>query len=189
MFDDEDLDAPYVNVTALQCRRIKVVPGGEFDEKNYYDAVFDHPELSRYVDSEPGEKPAEGQLRVAFVTWDGLAGLGDALCGSSHPTRNKCTLYARPKEGDEGIREHGIALGVIPQNARVRVSFCSAVPDGSHVRNPTGQSERPYAQSRHPAVPARVRLSLDDSPERFCKPANLRSATAATNPSSSSSPG
>jgi hypothetical protein len=60
MFDDEDLDAPYVNVTALQCRRIKVVPGGEFDEKNYYDAVFDHPELSRYIDSEP-----EGnQLRV-----------------------------------------------------------------------------------------------------------------------------
>ena len=141
MFDDEDLDAPYVNVTALQCRRIKVVPGGEFDEKTYYDAVFDHPELSRYIDSEPGGKPAEGQLRVAFVTWDGLAGLGDALCGSSHPTRNKCTLYARPKHGDEGIREHGIALGVIPQNARVRVSFCSAVPDGSHVRIPTGQSD------------------------------------------------
>ena len=129
MFHDEDLDAPYVNVTALQCRRIKVVPGGEFDEKNYHDAVFDHPELSRYVDGSSDGKPAEGQLRVAFVTWDGLAGLGDALCGSSHPTRNKCTLYARPKEGDEGIREHGIALGVIPQNARVRVSFCSAVPD------------------------------------------------------------
>ena len=157
MFNDEDLDAPYVNVTALQCRRIKVVPGGEFDEKTYH-AVFDHPELQRYVDASSGGKPPEGQLRVAFVTWDGLAGLGGALCGSSHPTRNKCTLYARPKEGDEGIREHGIALGVIPQNARVRVSFCSAVPDGSFARNPTGQSDATRSHVIQPYPP------VSDSP-------------------------
>jgi hypothetical protein len=120
---------------------------------------------------------------VAFVTWDGLAGLGDALCGSSHPTRNKCTLYARPKEGDEGIREHGIALGVIPQNARVRVSFCSAVPDGSHVRIPTGQSDVMRSHVIQPYPP------VGDSPwtihRTFLR--RLRSATAATNPSSSSS--
>ena len=45
---EEDVPDPRrtaLHRTMLQCRRIKLAPGGEFDGTP--DAVFDHPELSR----------------------------------------------------------------------------------------------------------------------------------------------